>query len=99
MRLKDGVSTRGVRAELLFAIFVASEVFMRAGSEMMITSIQDGTHMFKSRHYDGAAFDFRIYHLDRKRIEKIVAEIKDALNQDYDIVLEKDHCHVEFQPK
>ncbi len=99
MRLKDGVSTRGVRAELLFAISVASEAFLRAGSEMMITSIQDGIHAYRSRHYDGAAFDFRIYHLDRGRIEKIIAEIKDALNQDYDVVLEKDHGHCEYDPK
>ncbi len=99
MKLKDDVSTRGLRAELLFAINVAAEVFVRAGSEMFVTSIQDGTHAFRSRHYDGAAFDFRIYHLDRKRIEKIISEIKDALNQDYDIVLEKDHGHCEYDPK
>jgi len=99
VKLKDDVSTRGVRPELLFAMIVASEVFMRSGSEMTITSISDGMHMFKSRHFDGAAFDFRIYHLDRKRIDKIIAEIKDGLNQDYDVVLEKDHGHIEYQPK
>jgi hypothetical protein len=88
-----------MRTELLFAMTVASEVFMRAGSEMTITSIVDGTHAFRSRHYDGAAFDFRIYHLDRKRIEKIIAEIKNALNVDYDVVLEKDHGHCEYDPK
>ncbi len=99
MKTKDDVSTRGVRPELLYAITVAAEVFVRAGSEMTVTSITDGKHAYRSRHYDGAAFDFRIYHLDRKRIDKIISEIKDGLNQDYDVVLEKDHGHVEYDPK
>jgi hypothetical protein len=99
MKLKDDVSTRGMRPELLFALNVASEVFMRAGSEMTVTSIADGQHAFRSRHYDGAAFDFRIYHLSRQKIEKIISELKDGLNQDYDVVLEKDHGHVEYDPK
>ena len=99
MKLKDDVSTRGARPEILFAIALAAEVFMRAGSEMMITSIADGQHAYRSRHYDGAAFDFRIYHLSRQKIETIISEIKDGLNQDYDVVLEKDHGHVEYDPK
>ena len=99
MKLKDGVSTRGLRTETLFAMHVVSEAFMRAGSELTITSIVDGTHAYRSRHYDGAAFDFRVYHLNKERIDRIVAEIKDALNPDYDVVLEKDHGHCEYDPK
>ncbi len=99
MKLKGGVSTRGLRNELLFALLVASEAFTKAGSELTITSAADGIHAYRSRHYDGAAFDFRIHHLSKELIDRIVAEIRSSLNADYDVVLEIDHGHVEYDPK
>ena len=99
MQFKDDVSVRAARPELVLAIMVTNDLFRKHNAELVVTSIGDGQHQFGSRHYDGAAFDFRVYHLDRNRIDLVIKELKEALTKDYDVVLESDHGHVEYQPK
>ena len=98
MRLKDdSVKVAGMRTELLLAAFIADQVYSDMGLDFVITSVTDGKHSATSLHYVGAAFDCRIY--DQTPNEKIVKEIKRRLNIDYDVVLEGNHIHVEFQPR
>ena len=101
MKLKgNNVQVAGLRSELIIAIMIAQEVYREYGYDFIITSITDGKHSKTSLHYSGAAVDLRINHIDTKQeLDEIVLLIMDALNIDYDVVLEKTHIHIEFQPK
>lgn len=99
MRIKSGpqgARVYGIRPEIVLALNIASAVFERRGVQMVITSVADGQHSRGSLHYAGCATDLR---RPEANAEAIVADLKDRLGDDYDVVLEADHIHVEFQPK
>lgn len=99
MVLKDGVRTLGVSCELIIAFIIVNEVFRYFDYQFVVTSITDSKHSYKSLHYSGNAFDLRTRHIkDSKMIETIVNVIKERLGKDYDVLLEKDHIHIEYQP-
>ena len=65
-----------------------------------ITSANDGTHMKGSLHYKNRAFDVRTLNLiDADTAAEWVEALKLVLGKDYDVVLEHNHIHVEFDPK
>ena len=99
MRLKSGVRIFGVRPEIVFAMNVANEVYSRHKLELVITSIMDSKHSVGSLHYVGCAFDCRTRSLDVQTIEQIRTAIRTAIGDDYDVVVENNHVHIEFQPK
>ena len=96
MRLKPGVRIHGVNATVVLALVVASDIYDAIGDDMIITSLIDGRHMHGSLHYVGAAVDLR---MPTHFVEEIVDELKERLGDQYDVVLESDHIHIEFQPK
>ena len=99
MRLKDNtVQIQGLRVEMLFAILVADQVYLKYGYEFVITSINDGVHSLTSLHYNGCAIDCRIYD-NPGEMEAIAEEIKERLGVDYDVILEHNHIHIEYQPR
>ena len=55
--------------------------------------------MAGSLHYSGAAIDVRTRDLQPADVQKIIARIKSCLGDDFDVLLEVDHIHIEFQPK
>ena len=65
--------------------------------EAVITSTYEGNHSASSFHYQNKAIDFRLTKPEAMEI------IKDLLGRhigkDYDIVIEKNHLHVEYDPK
>jgi hypothetical protein len=98
MKIKgDSVKVAGLRPEALLAMIIADQVYTRHGMAFVLTSVTDGKHSIKSLHYSGNAFDCRIY--DGTDNEALVKEIKGKLNIDFDVILEKDHIHIEFDPK
>ena len=98
MRVKDNsIRVGGIRPELLIAVMVANEVYTEIGKELVITSVTDGKHSDTSLHYTGSAFDCRIY--DDSDMEFVITKMKDRLKIDYDVVLEGNHIHVEYQPR
>ena len=100
MKFKEGINTRGIQSELILALCVADSVWRNAGEELVITSIADGKHSETSLHYAGCAADIRIRDLQLSP-EVMADALKQALgnNPDYDVVVEKDHIHLEWQPK
>jgi len=65
-----------------------------------ITSANDGTHMKGSLHYKNRAFDVRILNLtNADTATSWVEDMKLVLGIEYDVVLEHNHIHVEFDPK
>ena len=103
LKLKSGVRVLGVRSELVIAIHIASAVCEYVGVDCTITAVIDGTHKRASEHYSGCAFDLRRPDWpdfnDTAKAQAVADELKQALGDDYDVILEKDHIHIEFQPK
>lgn len=93
------VNIQGIRPELVLAIVITNQVFQSYGAELIITSILNGRHSRKSLHYTGSAFDIRIKHLAELTINKIYRQLKESLLEDFDIILESNHIHIEYQPK
>ncbi len=98
--LKAGVKVAGMRPEILLAAVAAERVFEKAGFECTITSCVDGQHMVGSLHSKGAAIDLRTRHVPHAiELRQIVDRIKECLGAEYDVVVETDHLHIEYDPK
>lgn len=97
--LKKGVSINGIKPETVLAIQIVNDIYRIFKADLVITSVNDSKHGYGSLHYIGYAFDCRTFHLQEADIPQIVASIKKNLGDDFDVLLEKDHIHVEFQPK
>jgi len=95
---KQGARIRGLRAEILWAVCVADKVFDEYNAEVVITSGMDGKHSRGSIHYSGGAVDLRIWDIDENKREQVVIDLKYALGPDFDIILESNHIHMEYQP-
>ena len=101
MKLKRGVKAIGLRPELLLGLMVADAVWSSNGQDMVITSLNDSDHSRTSLHHSGQGGDLRIRYFDDSVKMKVADELRDALGNspDYDVVLEADHIHLEYQPK
>ena len=97
--LKSDVRITGMRPEILLAAVAAMRVYETAGHDFMITACVDGKHMTGSLHYAGAAIDVRTRDIAPAEVQKLIAQIKACLGCDFDVLLEVDHIHIEFQPK
>lgn len=69
------------------------------GADLVITSASDGVHSAGSRHYTGEALDIRVYTVDPGKRERLVRALRAVLGLNFDVVLEVDHVHVEFDPE
>lgn len=103
MQLKAGVSVRGLRPELVVAIGVAGWVFSAAGHELTVTSACEGKHSKGSKHYSGLAVDLRTRDIpggpEGIAATSLAVDLREALGNEFDVVVEKTHIHVEFHPK
>ncbi len=97
--IKPGVRITGMRPEILLAAIAAERVYDEAGHDFTITACVDGKHMAGSLHYAGAAIDVRTRDITAADVQKLIARIKACLADDFDVLLEVDHIHIEFQPK
>lgn len=99
LKLKATVGLAGMKPELVPAMIVANEVFAELGYYCMVTAVTDSAHVGASLHYVGYAMDLRTKHVPVEKQEAVRAEIAARLSPQYDVVLEQDHIHIEFQPK
>lgn len=100
MRLKDSsVNLKGVSWRVFHAAIVVEQVLKNFGVDLVITSCNDGKHMPGSLHYKGEAFDARSRDLPPAFQVQAVEAMKERLGPDYDVVLEKDHFHIEHDPE
>lgn len=99
--LKNGVNLH-VSDEIFFALGVADSVYKRiADRQVVVTSARDG-HQNKpnSLHNIGQAVDLRIRDLTNDQVQRIGATLHNSLfPQGFDVVVENDHIHVEYDPK
>lgn len=99
IRFKQGTKTFGIRPELIMAILVAEGIYEQYTTDIVITSVNDGRHSRTSLHYSGNAVDLRTRELPEVKAQEVGEEIRNSLTSEYDVVVETDHIHIEFQPK
>ena len=101
MKLKSGVDLRGMQAQTALLLAVADQVYSDHGHDLTVTSICDGKHSENSLHYRGLAADLRTVAggIGEARAGVLAAELRKRLGTQFDVVVEKDHIHVEFDPK
>jgi hypothetical protein len=98
--VKVGTDFLGLHPALVVAIFVAEDAFHTiARANCVVTSASDGEHSRKSLHYVGHAVDLRTRHVPKHLHEQIRDRIAQDVGDQFDVVLEPTHIHVEWQPK
>ncbi len=90
---------KGVQPELVLALRVAEAVYEDMGAELTVTALTDGQHMTGSLHYKGLAADLRSWNVPAQKLDFLIYSLKAALGQEFDVVKEADHVHMEFDPK
>ena len=100
--IKPGVDIRGIGTEVSFGVKILSDVMWNRGANCLITACRDGKHMEGSKHYIGDAVDVRLASrwVTSPNVDvAVLNEAREALGLQFDLVLEKDHFHLEFDPK
>lgn len=99
MKLKSNVRLKDLQPQILLAVIIANDVYDRHDKELVITSVNDSRHGKNSIHYIGNAIDLRTRYFSLDEKIAVYKEIKQQLTVDFDVVLEKDHIHIEYDPK
>lgn len=96
--VKAGVQFEHVCAMVVMHSVVCS-VYEAFGYPVTVTSGSDGAHRPQSLHYSDRALDYRTRHVSVRDRARITEKLKKQLGAGFDVVLEEDHLHVEWDPK
>ena len=101
MIFKPGVKIKNVKAEMLFAAMVADELWREFGRPegVTITSVTDGKHSKNSLHYEGLAIDLRTRYFNGAQKKRIAELLRQKLTDEFDVVLERTHIHIEHDTR
>lgn len=98
--IKKGAETRELKEEIrekLWRIAMICKLYNGINYVMTITSGNDGIHKKDSKHYENNAIDIRTRDMGNRY--KTFKEIQRDLGKNYDVILENDHIHIEYDPK
>lgn len=99
VKLKAGCRVRGMSPEICFALMVAQAVYAELGSaEFVVTECTGGVHRDGSLHNTGEAVDIRSRTFTHEEKQEAVRLIQHRLRDQYDVVLETTHIHIEHDP-
>jgi len=99
IQLKRGVRlSPGMHPALLIAVLNWHTICERYKVQCVITSGSEGTHTSGSKHYNGRALDFRTRCMTPARRKKAETAMRSALGQEFVVLLESDHLHVQWEP-
>lgn len=96
LKVKTGVKPKNL---VIAAAAINTAIQIDLPVDIVITSGTDGKHMKGSKHYSGDALDLRRSNIPTKLLDTYLTRLRGRLGEDYDVVLEKDHIHVEYDPK
>lgn len=100
IQIKEGVSLLGLDSKMVLALIICDQVYHDHGIEdCVLTSGTDSKHGEHSHHYKGLAIDIRTRNVEPNKRAPIVTVIQKQLGIEYQVVLESDHIHVEYDPK
>ena len=95
--IKNGVDLRGLSPQMALAYTIACKCYGQY--DCVITSANDSKHGPNSLHYKGQALDLRTRHLNGQGLQSVYHKLKESLGDQFDVVLEADHIHIEFDVK
>lgn len=105
MRLKPGVQAAALHPSIEHALNIADLLWTAQLDEVLVvTSLHDSRHSATSLHYGAAgdvrcrAADLRTRNLEPEDQELAVGRLRTLLGTAYDVVLESDHIHIEYDP-
>ncbi len=96
MKIYNNQTIIGLRPETQLAIRVADLWYRLFGQELEITWTTGGNHMVGSLHPKRRAFDSLSPKL---KVEEIAQGIRITMGPEYDVIVERDHLHIEWDPK
>ena len=110
VQFKSGVVCKNLKPPIVDLINFLTWCAEQIKRNIRITSMNDGKHRDDSFHYRDLAIDVRIWNLiynlltwkpraDQDHIDFIQWSLKEDFPHQYDFVVEKDHLHIEFDPK
>lgn len=99
LKIKPGVKVTGMQVPMIIATIVAESFCNKLDVDCVITSCIDGTHSVKSKHYTGNALDFRTRDMNGTQQQMFFDAVSSGLGTDYDVILEHNHLHVEYEPR
>jgi len=96
MLIKAGVDISRLNREIRRALPLTQDVLDEFSIELVVTSTYEGNHGEGSLHYSDDAYDF-----ERPKVHALAIRdnVKMKLGYNYDVVLEGDHIHIEYDPK
>jgi len=95
MLLKSGVDISRLNREIRRSLPVVAKILRAHDFELVITETFAGVHGEGSLHYSNDAYDMRNPSRD---LDEIVIEIEGELGDDFDVVSERTHIHIEYDP-
>lgn len=99
MHFKAGVVVWRLHDRIVAALPDIDRVTRRLfGRDACITSAREGEHSPGSLHYEGAAIDLRTRDLNIAQKVDYAAALREVLGDDFDIVIEPSHIHIEYDP-
>ena len=98
IHLKDTVQCSVIKLVLLDALLRLALLYHQYEQELVVTSLTDGTHLPTSLHYRGYAADLRTNQTPTWQLPHLLDAIQHELGLAWDVVQEKDHFHVEYDP-
>ena len=97
VKFKAGVICKYLQEDIVIAINMLAQLARRFKKNIVITSMNDGEHKEESLHWENRAIDIRIWNLKVSE-RKVITNFFNA-DYRYDCVIEKDHIHLEVDPK
>ena len=99
LRIKSGVEMVNISPQITLAIQIAHSVYSQFNTDCVITSLTDGKHRENSLHYKGLAVDLRTRNIQKDQKIPLINTLRSEIGENYDVVLEKTHVHIEYDPK
>jgi hypothetical protein len=97
--LKQDVTVRDLHGTIARVIPVVETIYQLFDQTLVITSGTDGVHSSGSLHYKGKAIDCRTRFFSVNEKVAVRDMVAQALGDDYDVILERTHLHIEYDPE
>lgn len=100
LKIKPGLTgcrIFGIQNEVILGLMVVNDIFERVGIDLILTCVTDSKHSGTSLHYVGHAVDIGLPPADKRDV--VIQRMRENLGDDFDVILEENHIHMEYQPK
>lgn len=98
LSIKRGVSVLGLQMPMVLGLQVVADVYENLKLDCVITSGVEGKHGGHSHHKKGLAMDFRTRNVPEWQLRTLQENLASALQNEYQVILEKTHIHIEYDP-